>query len=98
MHRQNRMRILATAATLAAVTAPCAHASAIGGGGGGQVSITAASEHTAPTRHHSTTSDWELIAIAGGGTVAFLGAGLGASRRRARGHAPARNARPAGVS
>ena len=78
MRRYNHVRVLATAATVAALSAPAAHAEAIGNGGvGGPLT----NQHVAAASHHPATPDWTLIALATGGTVVLVGAGLGGSRR-----------------
>ena len=90
MHRHNHLRILATAATVAAIGAPAARAEAISNGGGGGPLPT---HQVAAASHPAGSTDWALIALTGGGSVALVGAGLGASRRRNRRHASAREAR-----
>jgi hypothetical protein len=77
MRPHNHLRILATAATVAALSAPAAHAEAISDGGGGR---TLTNHNVAAAPHHPATADWPLIAVAGG-TVVLVGAGLGGSRR-----------------
>jgi hypothetical protein len=90
MRPHNHLRILATAATLAAISAPAAHAEAISaGGGGGPVN----NHHIAAASHQPSSTDWTLIALAGGGGAAVVGIGLGASRRRNRRHVSTREAR-----
>ncbi len=74
-------RMLATAAALAAFAAPATHAQAIEGGGG--VGLPLAEHHIVQAPRPSSSPDWELIAIAGGGTVIVACAGLGGSRRLA---------------
>lgn len=97
MRLHHCVRMLAAAATLAVASAPAAQASAIdGGGGGSEGTVARVQQHIAP--RHSSSTDWELIAIAGGGTVALLGAGLGGSRRRTRRPDSAGDVRAAGVS
>jgi hypothetical protein len=89
MRLKNHVRILATAATLAAVTAPAAEAAAVGEGGGGELPVAAAANHSAISRHQSSSTDWELIGLAGGGTVVLVAAGLGGSVRLTRRRASA---------
>lgn len=78
MRLHNHIRIIATTTVLAAAVAPAAQASAIGSGGG---------DPTVPTRQvvaapsHPSSTDWALIALAGGGTAVLVGAGVGGSRR-----------------
>lgn len=90
MRPHNQLRILATAATVAALSAPAAHAEAIGNGGiGGPLT----NQHVAAASHHPGTTDWTLIALATGGTVVLVGAGLGGSRRLSSRRASASQAR-----
>ena len=78
MRLHNHLHILATAAAVAAISAPGAHAEAIGDGGrGGQLT----NQHVAAASHHPAPTDWTLIALASGGTVVLVAAGLGGSRR-----------------
>jgi hypothetical protein len=80
MHLHKHLRILATAATLAAISAPAAQASAIGEGGSGLPATT----HHALAAHHSTNStDWELVAITSAGAITLAGATLARRRRLA---------------
>jgi hypothetical protein len=90
MRAHNHLHILATAATVAALSAPAAHAEAIGNGGvGGPLT----NQHVAAASHHPAATDWTLIALAGGGTVVLIGAGLGGSRRLSSRRASASQAR-----
>jgi hypothetical protein len=79
MCRHKHLRILATAATLATLSAPAAQAQTISDGGGGGPLI---NHHIAATSHHPAPTDWTLIALASGGAAVLAGVGLGASRRR----------------
>jgi hypothetical protein len=79
MRLHKHLHILATAATVAAVSAPVAHAEAISNGGGGGPFT---NPHLAPVSHPAGSTDWPLIALAGGGTFVLVGAGLGGARRR----------------
>ena len=78
MRVHNHLNILATAAAVAAISAPAAQAEAIADGGGGGALT---NQHVAPASHHQPTTDWTMIALAGGGTVVLIGAGLGGTRR-----------------
>ena len=93
MRLHNRPRILATAAILAAVAAPAAHASDIGQGDGGEGLNTVTAQHTSIPRHRSDSTDWETLAIVGSGTVLIIGAGLAGSHQYARRRASATAAR-----
>ena len=85
MRLHNRLRFFAAAATLAAVTVPAAHASATRGGRG----IPRDDHHVASAASHAPSdADWQLGALAGGGTIALLGLAL-TSRCRRRGRSPA---------
>lgn len=85
MRLHNRLRFLAGAAILAAVTVPGAHASAIRGGGG----IPPDDRHAVPAASHAASdADWQVVALAGSGTIALLGPAL-TSRYRRRGRSPA---------
>jgi hypothetical protein len=79
------LSILATAATVAALNAPVAGASAIGEGGSGLPPI---AHHVVATPTRSGSTDWELVAISASGAVVLLGTGLvsgrGLRRRRVR--------------
>ncbi|HUA72240.1 MAG TPA: hypothetical protein VMA96_14195 [Solirubrobacteraceae bacterium] len=81
MRLKNNIRIIATTAAVAAAIAPAAQAQDIGQGGG---------DPTVPTQHviaapsHPGSTDWALIALAGGGTGVLIGAGVGGSRRVTR--------------
>jgi len=76
--RLNRgVRTLAAVASLAAATAPAAHAYDIGEGGSG---FTPSASHAAPAHPGSSSTDWALIAVGSGGAVALIGAGVGGSR------------------
>jgi hypothetical protein len=90
MRLHKHLRIFATAITVAALSAPAAHAEAISNSGGGGPVTT---HQVAAVSHHTASNDWALIALAGGGTVVLVGAGLGASRRANRRHESARKAR-----
>ena len=81
MRIHTHLRILATTATIAGLAAPAASAVDIGQGGGG---LPAVNHPVAATPHHPSSTDWTLIALAGGGTVALIGAGLGGSQQIAR--------------
>lgn len=77
--RLNRgVTTLAAVASLAAASAPAAHASAIGGEGGGGLPPTTPQVTASPRDTGST--DWSLIAIGAGGAVVLVGAGVGGSR------------------
>ena len=90
MRLHKHLRVLATAATVAALSAPAAYAEQIeNAGGGGPVT----NHQVAAVSHHTASNDWTLIALAGGGTIVLVGAGLGASRRVNRRHASAPEAR-----
>jgi hypothetical protein len=78
--------MLAAAATIAAFAAPAAHASAIGEGG--DLSGLPVVEHHTQAAPPSSSSDWELIAIAGTAVI-VAGVGLGGSRRHSRQRASA---------
>jgi hypothetical protein len=78
---KNNIRIIATTAALAAGVAPAAHASAIESGGGDPVVPT---QQTVAAPSHPGSTDWALIALAGGGTAVLIGAGVGGSRRISR--------------
>jgi hypothetical protein len=97
MRPRNQLRAVATTVILAAVSSPAASASAIGDGGGG---IPPTSRRAVGTSsHHPGSADWELIAVAGAGTVALVAAGLtprqrGPHRRRVP-HPDARTQRTA---
>jgi hypothetical protein len=84
MRLQHHSRILATAAAVAAVAAPAAHASAIGQGGGGESLTAVTAQHASTPRHHSDSTDREMLAIAGTGTVLLFGVGFAGSRRYTR--------------
>ena len=81
MRVYNQLRILATTATIAALAAPAADAVDIGQGGSG---LPAISHQVVAAPRHSSSTDSLLIALAGGGTIALIGAGLGGSQRIAR--------------
>ena len=83
MRRHHHLHILATAATAAALSAPAAHAEAISNGGGGEPLPT---NHIAAASRQPTSTDWMLIALAGGGAIAVTGTGLTASRRLKQRH------------
>ena len=93
MRLHKHLSARAAAATLAGVVTPVAHASDIGEGGGGQLPVPAAPQHVVSTSHHSDSTDWALIALAGGGAVALVGAGLGGSRQLSRRRASAGDVR-----
>jgi hypothetical protein len=85
MRLHNRLRFFAGAATVAAVTVAGAHASAIRVGRG----LPRDDHHVAPAVSHAPSdANWQLVAIAGGGTIALLGPAL-TSRYRRRGPSPA---------
>ncbi|MGO9890466.1 MAG: hypothetical protein ACLP0L_21560 [Solirubrobacteraceae bacterium] len=97
--RLNRgVRTLAAVASLAAATAPAAHASAIGEGGGGLPATGSSVSHVAPGHHDSGSTDWALIAIGAGGTVVLVGAGVGGSRAYSRRRTSTSGVEAAGVS
>ncbi len=81
MHLRNHLPILATTATLAATSCPAAYASNIGQGGGGLPPVLNQPTARSP---HSTSTDWTLMTLASGGTVALAAAGLGGARRLSR--------------
>jgi hypothetical protein len=85
MRLHNHLHILATAATVAAV-APAAHAEAISNGGGGSGP---APVHVLAASPRSASTDWELIALAGGAGVLLIGAGVAGSRQITRRRASA---------
>ena len=94
MRLHNHLRILATTATVAALAAPAADAMDIGQGGSG---LPAINHQLVATPHHSSSTDWTLIALAGGGTVILIGAGLGGSQgigRRRNSTKPVRATHP----
>jgi len=82
MRLNHRVCTLAAVASLAAATAPTAHAEAIGGGGapatGSPVS------HVTSGHRDSGSTDWALIAIGAGGASVVVAAGVGGSRARGR--------------
>jgi hypothetical protein len=87
MRLHNHIRILAATAAVAAMSCPAAYAVDIGEGGGG---LPPASDQAIASSHHSGSTDWTLIALAGGGMVALVGAGAGSRRVSSRrGHARA---------
>jgi hypothetical protein len=80
--RLNRgVRTLVAVAGLAAATAPAAHASAVAEGGSG---LPPTAPHVAPAQRDPSSTDWSLIAIAGGGAIVLVGAGVGGSRAHSR--------------
>jgi hypothetical protein len=87
MCRNHGARMLATAATIAALAAPAAHAKPIGAGEP-FTAVPIAEHHTIQGSHPSSSPDWELIVIAGGAVI-LTGVGLGGSRRLARQRTPA---------
>lgn len=90
MRLKNHIRVIATTAAVAAVGAPAAEAMDIGEGGNASP---VTSHHVVASPARSGSTDWALIALAGGGTAVLLGAGIGGSRsvaRRRRSAAPAR--------
>jgi hypothetical protein len=89
MRLHRHLSIIAAAATMAAVTAPVATASDIGEGGGG--GLPPVPHHAVATPHHSGSTDWALIALAGGGSVALIGAGIGTARSAGRRRASTSN-------
>jgi hypothetical protein len=95
MRVKNYLRGLAIAATVAAVAAPAANATDIGEGGGG---FPPTEQHVVGASHHPGSADWTLIALAGGGTVALIGAGLGGSCQVTRRRAAARQLQPQRVA
>ena len=94
MRLHNQLRIFGTAATVAAFIAPAAQAEAISNGGGGGPLTT---QHVAVTGHQPASTDWTLIALATGGGIAVVGAGLGGSRLSRR-HASAPEAQTPDVA
>ena len=90
MRLHNHLHILTTAAAVAAISAPAAHAEAIAEGAGGGPLTT---HHIAAASHQVASTDWTLIALASGGTVVLIGAGLGGSRRLSSRRASAGQAR-----
>ena len=80
MHLHHHLRILAATATLAAVTAPTASASE--GAATAAASRPANHHAVAGASHDPNPTDWELIALASGGTIALLGTALTSRRRR----------------
>jgi hypothetical protein len=81
MRPHNYVRILAATATVVALAPPAASAVDIGQGGSG---LPAVSHSVVATPRHSSSTDWTLIALAGGGTAVLIGAGLGGSHQIAR--------------
>jgi hypothetical protein len=92
MRLHNSLSILATAASLAAISVPVAHAEAIGDDGGGG---TLTNQHIAAGSQRASSTDWTVIALASGGAVVLIGAGVGGSRGLNRRHGPADQARAA---
>jgi len=92
MRLHNHLRVIAATATLAAAGAPAAQAMPIREGGG-EPSLP--SHHVAAATSHSGSTDWGLIALAGGGTAVLVGVGVGGSRRVSR---KRRSAARAGVA
>jgi hypothetical protein len=91
MRTRNHIRILATAATIAAIASPAAQASAIGEGGGGAPLASHQTAVVAPSPDPGV-SGWEVIALSAGAAVAGVAAGAVGSRqisRRASAHARA---------
>lgn len=78
MRLNNHLRVIATTATLVAAGAPAAQAADIGQGGADPA---LPSHHVVATTTDPGSTDWALIALAGGGTVVLVGAGVGGSRR-----------------
>ena len=76
-------RMLAAATTILALAAPAASASAIGEGGD-LSGLAPAEHHAVRASRHSSSPDWELIAIAGGGAAVLVGTGVSGSRRITR--------------
>jgi hypothetical protein len=81
MRLNNHLRVIATTATLVAAGSPAAQAAAIGQGGGDPA---LPSHHAVAATSHSGSTDWALIALAGGGTAVLVGVGVGGSRRAGR--------------
>jgi hypothetical protein len=81
MSFHNHRRIIATAAVLATGVAPAAAQASDIGAGGGEAPLPA--PHIVAPAHPGST-DWALIALAGGGTAVLVGAGVGGSRRITR--------------
>jgi hypothetical protein len=83
MRSRNHIRILATVATIGAIAAPAAQASAIGEGGGG---VPPASHPTAVVTSSPDpgVSGWEVIALGAGAAVAGVAAGAVGSRQISR--------------
>jgi len=91
MRLKHNIRIIATTAALAAGVAPAAaQASAIDSGGGDPVVPT---QHVVEAPSHPGSTDWAVIALAGGGTAVLIGAGVGGSRRVSRRRESAERAR-----
>jgi hypothetical protein len=84
MRLHRRVRTLAAVASLAASTAPVAHASAIADGGGGLPPTASPTSHVARAHPESSATDWSLIAIGVGSAVVLVGTGVGGSRARTR--------------
>lgn len=78
MRLRSHVHVLATAATVVALSVPAADAAAIGDGG---VAGPLTNPHVAAASHPPASTDWPLIALAGGGAAAVVAAGLGGSRR-----------------
>jgi hypothetical protein len=81
MRLKNNIRIIATTAAVAAAIVPAAQAQDIGQGGGDPAVPT---QHAVVAPSHPGSTDWALIALAGGGTAVLIGAGVGGSRRVTR--------------
>ena len=93
MCRNHGARMLAAAATIAALAAPAAHAKPIGEGEA-FTGAPIAEHHTIQASHPSSSPDWTLIAAAGSAVI-VAGAGLEGSRRHARRRSTAARARAA---
>jgi hypothetical protein len=81
MRLNHGVRTFAAIASLAAATAPAAHASAIREGGD---SLSPAASHVAAHQPGTGSTDWSLIAIGASGAAALVGAGVGGSRAYSR--------------
>jgi hypothetical protein len=95
--RLNRCaRTLVAVVSLAAVTAPAAHANDIGEGG---VPLPHASRaQAAISRHDEGSTNWALIALGGGGAIVLVGAGVGGSRAQRRRRSSASDVEPASLA
>jgi hypothetical protein len=76
MRVENYLRVLAATAALSAGIAPTARASYIGEGGGGLLPT----DHRAAVPRQFVATGWGLLAPAGSGTVAVVGAGVASAQ------------------